>query len=174
MTFAYGSGFGALDAGRAAELTGALTAAVLFAALADAEADAETEADADLDADVGADIGADARADVRARAEGLAAADVLVIGPLTTMPPRTGVRTAARAAECASCAARALADAEPPSTTRGEELPKAPYEAAAAVPVGTTIAAVTTAVNAVGRDFGLRCAPMAVCRASPPAAYRVS
>jgi hypothetical protein len=144
VTFAYGSAFVGLG--------DAVAVGLLLAAAA---------ALAELDA------GADADADAFALAEALGAE--LATGAETSAT-RRDERAADIAAECAFLASSPAA-AEPPPP---DDEPMAPYEAAAAVLVGTTIAAVTTAAKAVDFVLGLRCAPMKLCCASPPTAYRVS
>jgi hypothetical protein len=139
VTFAYGSTFGGVDGAVAiALLLGLALAVVLALGLVLAAGGAGGLADA----------------------EGFAPSEAIVAGldggAETSASVRIDWRPAVVAGECVFLAT-APAAAAPPAPT---DEPKAPYEAAAAVPVGTTIAAVTTAAKAVGRVLGLRCAPM--------------
>ena len=148
VTFAYGSAFVGL--GDAVALALALLAALAVAGF-DAAADGVADAGAETDADT----------------KGFTA----IFGPMSGAELRVARRTDERAAaNAAECAFPDCAPAVPPL----DDKLRTPYDAAAAVLVGTTIAAVTTAANAVGLALGLRCAPMKLCRASPPTAYRVS
>jgi hypothetical protein len=111
-----------------------------------------------------------AEGDAGAEALAVAVGEADALGVATLRVRRRGVAFAARLA-----AVLALVASDPADRCWSLDVePKPPYVAAAAVPAGTTMAAVTTAAKAVGLVLGLRCAPMKLCRASPPAAYRVS
>lgn len=144
VTFAYGSAFGVDGAVELALLVGPALAPVPAPELVFLLALGE----------------GDGAAGAFAEADGLAPSDAIVealaTGAETSVTLRVDKRVAAADAECVFFASTPAAAAPAPPA----EEPKAPYEAAAAVPVGTTIAAVTTAAKAVGLVLGLRCAPM--------------